>query len=84
MPEDQLPPQSLIQKQIAFATNADAIAAAIEIIKSTFIATELVGNSEYETVVNAVRFDTQQNVMIGFMKRLDFIREGGLHNQQQS
>lgn len=81
---DDLPPQSLIQKQIAFANNGDAIAAAIEIIKSTFETGPLVGDSEYGTVVNAVKFDTQQNVMLGFLKRLDFIREGGLHNAQRS
>ncbi len=82
--EDELPPQSIIQKQILFANNADAIAAAIEIIKSTFETTQLVGDSEYSTVVNAVKFDTQQNVMLGFLKRLDFIREGGLINIQRS
>jgi len=81
---EELPEQSIVQKQILFANNAEAVAAAIQIIKDSFVATELVGGSEYETVVNAVRFDTQQNVMIGFLKRLDFIREGGLLNQQQS
>lgn len=81
---DELPPQSLIQKQIAFANEPDSVAAAIEIIKSTFELGALVGESEYSTVVNAVKFDTQQNVMLGFLKRLDFIRQGGLHNAQRS
>jgi hypothetical protein len=81
--QDELPDQSLIQKQIAFAGNPDAIAAAVEILKSTFTADALVGGSEYETVVNAVKFDTQQNVMLGFFKQLDFIRTGGLINKQR-
>lgn len=82
--DDELPPQSIVQKQIAFASNPDMVAAALEIIKTTFVTNELVGDSEYKTVVNAVTFDTQQNVMIGFLKRLDFIREGGLHNVQRT
>lgn len=81
---NELPPQSLVQKQITFANDADMVAAAIEIIKSTFETTALLGNNEYETVVNAVKFDTQQNVMLGFLKQLDFIREGGLLNKQRT
>lgn len=82
--QDELPPQSLIQKQIAFAADPDMVRAALEVIKSTFVTDTLVGDSEYKTVVNAVTFDVQQNVMIGFMKRIDFIKEGGLHNAQRS
>lgn len=80
---DELPDQSLVQMQILFANDANMVRAAIEVIKSTFTTDALVGSSEYETVVNAVRFDTQQNVMLGFLKQLDIIREGGLINKQR-
>lgn len=82
--EDELPPQSIVQMQILFAADPNMVRAAIEIIKSTFTTEALVGESEYATVVNAVKFDTQQNVMLGFMRQIDIIREGGLHNQQKS
>lgn len=84
MPEDELPPQSIVQMQIAFAANPEMVRAAIEVIKSTFQNGPLIGDNEYKTIVNAVVFDTQQDVMIGFLKRIDFIKEGGLHNQQRS
>lgn len=82
--DDELPPQSLVQMQILFAADPNMVRAAIEIIKSTFETGALVGESEYETVTNAVKFDTQQNIMLGFLKRIDIIREGGLHNEQRS
>ena len=82
--EDELPPQSLVQMQILFAADPNMVRAAIEVIKTTFETGALVGGSEYETIVNAVKFDTQQNVMLGFLKQVDIIREGGLHNAQRS
>lgn len=83
-PEDELPPQSLMQKQMLFASNPDMVEAVIEILKNSFQARELIGDSEYETIVNAVRFDTQQSVMVEFVKRIDFIKQGGLLNSQRS
>lgn len=84
MPEDELPPQSLKQMQILFAADPNMVRAAIEVIKTTFETGALIGDSEYATIVNAVKFDTQQNIMLGFMRQIDIIREGGLHNQQRS
>lgn len=81
---DELPPQSLMQKQIAFANSGDMVQAAIQILKESFEAGPLIGESEFSTVVNAVRMDTQQNVMLEFLKRLEFIQQGGLHNAQRS
>ncbi len=83
MPEDELPPQSIVQKQISFANNAEMVQAAIEIIKSSFEVIPLVGDTEYGTVVNAVKIDTQQNVMLGFLNRIEVIRQGALLNAQQ-
>lgn len=82
--DDELPKQSLMQKQITFANNAEMAQAAIQILKDSFVVSELVGDSEYSTVVNAVRMDTQQNVMLSFLKRLEFIQQGGLINTQRS
>lgn len=82
--DEPIEQQSLIQKQITFANNAEMVQAAIEVIKSSFTAGELVGDSEYATVVNAVKFDTQQDVMVNFWKRIEYIRGGGLLNAQQS
>lgn len=82
--DDDLPPQSIVQMQITFAANPDMVRAAIEVIKSTFELGALVGDNEFNTVVNAVKFDTQQNIMLGFLKHIDFIKGGGLHNQQRS
>lgn len=81
--EDELPQQSMIQKQILFANNADMVQAAIQVIKESFEVSPLIGETEYETVVNAVKFDTQQNVMLSFLKRLEFIQQGGLINKQR-
>lgn len=82
--EDELPNQSIVQKQILFANNGDMVAAAIEVIKASFVVSELVGSSEYETVVNAVKMDTQQSIMLAFLKRLEFIQQGGLVNTQRT
>jgi len=50
----------------------------IELMKDLISQSALVGQSEYETVVNAVRFDTQSSMLRGMVDLLENIRGGSL------
>lgn len=51
----------------------------IELLRECMDQTELVGDSEYSTVVNAVRFDTQSEIIRRVVEHLENIRQGALH-----
>jgi len=74
--------QSLAQKMIAFAQNPDSVAAIVGILKRAIgDQNRLVGDNEYQTIVNAVRLDTQTDLMIKVLNTIDFIKQGGLHQE---
>lgn len=74
------PEQSLKQKKIAFA-QSEHIEAVIALLKDSGGVAKLIGESEFETVVNAATLDAQQNMITKFINSIDFIKKGGLHNQ---
>jgi len=74
--------QSEIQKKIAFA-QSDHIATVISLMKECAQQQKLVGDTEYETVVNAVTMDAQGAMIIKFINAIDFIKQGGLVTQQK-
>lgn len=68
---------TLNKKKIAFA-QSDHIEAVIAILKEASRQERLVGETEYETVVNAVTMDAQGEMIIKFINQIDFIKKGGL------
>lgn len=69
--------QSLNQKKITFAQSAH-IEAVIALLKDCGGVQKLIGDSEFETVVNAATLDAQQNMITKFINQIDFIKQGGL------
>jgi hypothetical protein len=72
------PEQSMKQKKIAFA-QSDHIEAVVALLRESCRQEKLVGDTEYETVVNAVTLDAQSDLIIKFINQIDFIKQGGLH-----
>lgn len=78
MPENQ----SEAQKQIAFAQSGH-VEAVISLLKECSRLEKLVGDTEYATIINAVTMDSQSEMIIKFINRIDFIRSGGLLTEQK-
>lgn len=76
--DDSLVEQSLKQKKISFA-QSDHIEAVIAILKECGGVPKLLGDTEFETVVNAATLDAQSNMITKFINTLDFIKKGGLN-----
>lgn len=70
------------QKKMSLSGNEDHVEAAITILRESFGNQKLVGKSEYETVVNAIRFDVQADVIINFINAIDSIKNGSLHERK--
>ncbi len=66
------------QKKIAFV-QSEHVEAVIAILRDSTKKTQLVGDNEFLTVVNAVTLDAQSNLIIEFINQIDFIKKGGLH-----
>ena len=73
--------QSLIQKKIALAQSEHA-PVIIELMKDIITKTELVGDTEWKTIVNAITLDVQSTMLRSMVDYLDNIRKGGLHEQK--
>ncbi len=71
--------QSLVQKKIAFA-QSEHVGATLAILKDSFRKGPLVGETEYNTLVNAITMDAQSDIFIKFIETVDFIKKGGLLN----
>lgn len=76
--EDPVIPQTEVQKKIALA-QSDHAPTIILLLKDLMKPIPLLGSSEYETLVNAVRFDTQSEILRGMVDYLEDIRKGSLH-----
>lgn len=74
---DQIRKQKLIE--LSQSPHASTV---IEIIKDCIPQNVLVGDNEFETVRNAVIFDTYQNMIVSVVKYLEDIRQGALHNNE--
>lgn len=69
---------TLNQKKIAFANNPDNIEAVLAILKDAMGNPKLVGDSEFETLKNAITLDAQSELLMQFINKIDFIKSGGL------
>lgn len=74
---DELQQQSMIQKKIALAQSEHA-PIVIELLKDCIQQSPLIGDNEFKTLVNAITFDVQSEIIIKMVERLEFIRNGGL------
>jgi hypothetical protein len=72
-----LPVQSLKQQKIYLA-NSPIAAVVIELIKDILQKPPLVGNSEFETMRNAIIIDTSSNILKDMVDYLEDIRKGAL------
>lgn len=54
----------------------------LELLKSVIPKRSLVGDSEYATVVNAVTFDVQSDIITNVGELMENIRNGSLINNQ--
>lgn len=80
--EDDLPPQTIVQKKIAFAQSPEMFSAALEILRESIKQVKLVGDTEHATVVNAVTLDAQSQLIMDFIAAVDRIKKGELHTSQ--
>lgn len=69
------------KQKLIFLAQSEHSSTVIEIIKDCIPQNVLVGDNEFETVRNAVIFDTYQNMIVSVVKYLEDIRKGGLHNE---
>lgn len=69
---------TLNQKKIAFA-QSEHVEVVLALLREATTNQKLVGENEYETVVNAVTLDAQSTLVIKFISQLDFIKKGGLN-----
>lgn len=70
--------QSLKQKKIAFA-QSEHIEAVIALIKESCGEHVLVGETEFETIKNAVTLEANSTLIKNFINLIDHIKKGGLH-----
>ncbi len=72
-----LPVQSMNQQKILLANSPQA-AVMIELIKDILQKPPLVGNSEFETMRNAIIIDTSSSILRDMVDYLESIRRGAL------
>jgi len=77
---EEINEQSMKQKKIAFA-QSEHVAIAIRILQDCGSIQQLVGETEYATVVNAVTLDAQQDMIKKFINSLDSIRKNNFTEQ---
>lgn len=69
--------QTLDQKKMAFA-NSEHIEAVIALLQECGGVPKLVGDTEFETVRNAITLDAQQDLTKAFISAIDAIKKGSL------
>ena len=70
--------QSLRQKKITLAQSEHA-SVIIELMKDCMPSPTLVADNEWDTIVNAIRLDTQSTMMMKMTDYIEQIRQGLLH-----
>jgi hypothetical protein len=71
--------QTLIQKKIALAQSEHA-SAIVELMKDCMVKTPLLGETEWQTIVNAITLDTQSNMIRAMVDLIEEIKQGTLHD----
>jgi len=79
--DETLEQQSLKQKKIAFAQSPH-LEAVIALLRDVSHNQKLVGETEYETLVNAITMDAQAQMILDLISSVDFIKQGGLHKPE--
>jgi len=75
--------QSLKQKKIGLATSEHA-PVIIELMKDCMQqVSSLIGETQWETSVNAITLDVQGKMLTTMVDHLENIRKGSLHNAQK-
>lgn len=77
MNEDPIVKQTMVQKKIAFAQSGH-LDAVLAIFNECTHKGKLVGDTEYDTLVNAITMDAQAQLLIDFIASVDSIKQGGL------
>jgi len=80
MPEES--EQSLKQKKIALATSEHA-PIIIELMKDCMVSSEIVSDTEWKTIVNAITLETQGTMLRAMVDHLEAIRKGSLHEVKE-
>ena len=82
--EPKLPEeQTMRQRKALFANNVD-VGVLVQLLRECSHQGPLVGESEYDTVVNAVRLDAQSDLITELIKQIDLIKKGGLINSENN
>lgn len=68
----------MVQKKISFA-QSEHLPAVLQLLKECGGVPKLLGESEFETVVNAATLDAQQEMITKFISAIDAIKQGSLH-----
>lgn len=76
---EELENQSMKQKKIAFAQSPH-LEAVIQLLRESSAHNPLVGDTAHETVVNAVTLDAQSSLVMEFVRQVEEIKKGSLHN----
>jgi len=82
MPEENSSEQSLVQKKIALATSEHA-PVIIELLKDCMTQGPLVAKTEWETICNTIRLETQGTMLREMVDLLENIRKGSLHDKKE-
>lgn len=82
--EKKLPEeQTMLQRKALFANNVD-LPILIQLLKECSHQGPLVGETEYETVVNAVRLDATSDIINKLIQEIDTIKRGGLIDKENN
>jgi hypothetical protein len=81
MAEEELQNQTMNQKKILFA-NSGHVDTVMAILRDALPKEPLVGDTEFETLRNAITLDAQSNLIMEFINQVDYIKSGGLLNTE--
>ena len=75
--------QTPLQRQILLARQPYGAETIIEIVKQALPKdARLVGNTEFETICNAIRMDAYQDIMLNLVNYLTDLKSGEIINKQ--
>ncbi len=77
-PQDE---QSIKQKIVALC-QSEHVPAMLNMLKRVSTANKLVGDSEFSTIVNAVKFDTQQDMIVQVLNLIESVKDGTFISKQ--
>lgn len=71
-----------IQQKIISLTQSEHAETVILILKRVSEVNQLVGDTDYKTIVNAVTFDAQQNMILKVLELFESVKNGSFINNQ--